>query len=274
MSTDDDGGLFAGSPFLRESAALEHRAGGARAGLRERHDRAATGVRSGDPATVLDATRRLEQVLATARRDLGPRDVDTLVVEGTLAVAYLLGDDEVRGRELLGRNLRTREEVLGRDHPATLSGADALAAAHRVTGTPDEAVRRYTGVRTRRTRVLGTAHPDTLTSQAGLALARADAGDLTGAVGLLAETSEAADRSLGAEHPVSTGVRELLAECRAALPAPEPPAVPAARTAADARAEAADAPTGLLPRMPRRTDPREETRPLYDRPSGPLPVVT
>ncbi|MFP5071967.1 tetratricopeptide repeat protein [Pseudonocardia nantongensis] len=273
-TTGDPDGLFAGSPFLRESAAVDHRAGGARSALRERYERAATAVRSGDPVAVRGATRRLEQALATAQRDLGPRDADTLVVEGTLAIAYLLGDDEVRGRDLLARNLRVREQVLGDEHPAALAGADALAAAHRVTGAPDEAVRRYEDVLTRRTRVLGTAHPDTLSSQAGLALARADAGDVRGAAGLLAASLESAERFLGADHPVTAGVRDLLAECRAAVrsePAAadaiprEPPPAPTAAAAAP--------PTRLLPRIPRRRDAREETRPLFDRPSGPLPVV-
>ena len=83
--------VFAGSPFLRESADVEHRAGGARSALRVRHDRAATDVRAagriGDGPALTDATRRLERVLAAAQRDLGPRDTDTLVVEGSLAVA-------------------------------------------------------------------------------------------------------------------------------------------------------------------------------------------
>ncbi|MEJ8282153.1 tetratricopeptide repeat protein [Pseudonocardia spirodelae] len=242
----------------------------AREALRERHDRAATDVRAagraGDGPALLDATRRLQQVLDAARRELGPGDVDTLVVEGSLAVAHLLGYDEQRGLEAAERNLAAREALLGADHPASLAAADAVAAAHRVTGRPEEAVRRHEDVVTRRARVLGDGHPCTIASRAALALARADAGDVRGAAGLLAATLDSAERLLGPAHAVAADVRELLAECRAALPGDEPPG--------GAAAEPADPPepeTGLLPRVP---DPRARTRPLFfDRPSGPLPAV-
>lgn len=260
--------VFAGSPFLRESAAVDHRAGGARSTLRARHDRAATDARSagrsGDEDRLLAATRRLERVLAAARRDLGPRDPDTLVVEGSLAVAYLLGDDETRGLELAARNLAAREQELGADHPASLAAADALAAAHRIVGRPEQAVARHEDVITRRGRVLGDAHACTLASRAALAVARADAGDLRGAAGLLSATLETADRFLGPTHAVTADVRELLAECREAL-ADE---VLAAGSGAHRRAAA---PAGASSPVP---DPREETRPIFfDRPSGPLPAV-
>ncbi|MYW73803.1 hypothetical protein GTW08_16935, partial [Pseudonocardia sp. SID8383] len=117
-----------------------------REALRSRHDRAATDVRaagrSGDMPALLDATRRVQQVLTTARRDLGPDDADTLVAEGSLAVALLLGYDRTGGLEIATRNLAAREALLGPDHPASLAAADALAAAHRVTGDAEEAVRR------------------------------------------------------------------------------------------------------------------------------------
>ncbi|OLL71419.1 putative ATP /GTP-binding protein [Pseudonocardia sp. Ae168_Ps1] len=268
--------VFAGSPFLRESAAVDHRAGGARTALRTRHDRAATDVRaagrSGDEQGLLDATRRLEQLLAAARRELGARDADTLVVEGTLSVAYLLGDDETRGLELAARNLAAREQEFGADHPASLAAADALAAAHRVTGRPEEAVARHEDVITRRGRVLGDAHPCTVASRAALAVARADAGDLRGAAGLLSSTLDTADRFLGPSHPVTDDVRELLAECREALADEALAAVrPGREEPAD---EPTEEPTGLLSVLSRVPDPREETRPIFfDRPSGPLPVI-
>ncbi|MFP5021870.1 tetratricopeptide repeat protein [Pseudonocardia phyllosphaerae] len=249
MPIGDLGNLFTGSPFLRESAAVERRSGGGRGALRERHDRAATAVRAaardGDGAALTDATRRLEEILAGARRDLGPADADTLVVEGSLAVAYLLGDDETRGLALAARAEQRREQVFGPDHPITLAAADALAAAHRVTGRPEEAVRRYEDVLTRRARVLGDAHPDTLTSRTGLALARADDGDLRGAVGLLAATAGTAQRVLAPDHPVLRTITALLTECRAAL--------------ADAQ---------------RASDPRELTAPMFfEWPTGRLPAL-
>ncbi|ANY05302.1 tetratricopeptide repeat protein [Pseudonocardia sp. HH130630-07] len=255
--------VFAGSPFLRESAAVDHRAGGARAALRTRHDRAATDARTagreGDGPGLLDATRRLEQLLAAARRDLGPRDADTIVVEGSLAVAYLLGDDETRGLDMIARNLAAREQEFGPDHPASLAAADALAAALRITGRPEEAVSRHEDVITRRARVLGATHPCTIASRAALALARADAGDLRGAAGLLSATLAAADRFLGPTHVVTADVRELLSECAQALTA-----LPVAESVVV---------TGRRSHR-RLADAREHGRPsFFERPSGPLPAI-
>lgn len=259
--------VFAGSPFLRESAAVDHRAAGARAGLRTRHDRAAADARAAgradDEDGLLGATRRLEQVLAAARRDLGPTDPDTLVVEGSLAVAYLLGDDETRGLGLASRNLASRERTLGRDHPASLAAADAVAGAHRITGRPEEAVTRYEDVLTRRCRVLGDAHPSTVASRAALAQARGEAGDVAGAASLLSSTLDTAERLLGATHPVTADVRELLAECLDA------------RRREELTARAGDGATELLPRVPAPERRRHARRqPFFDRPSGPLPAVS
>lgn len=244
--------VFAGSPFLRQCAEVDRRTGGPRATLRMRHDRVAGAVRRGDDPTLLDAARQLEQILAIARRDLGERDPDTLVVEGTLASAYLLGDDETRGLHLARRTLTARQQVFGADHPSTLAAADAVAAALRITGRPDEAVRRYEDVLTRRRRVLGEAHADTLATRAALALAHADAGELRGAAELLAATLRTAERFLGPGHPVANQVRELLDECRAVLAAPVPVA------------------TGEPRPVPGRPGPAGTTP---HRPAGPVPAA-
>ncbi|OLM13636.1 putative ATP/GTP-binding protein [Pseudonocardia sp. Ae706_Ps2] len=294
MGRSSDHGSFAeyggvGLFMTERRVTVRHRGAGRstttvplREDLRARHDSAATDVRTagrrGDMPALLDATRRAHQVLTAARRDLGPDDPDTLVAEGTLAVALLLGYDRTGGLELATRNLAAREALLGPDHPASLAAADAVAAAHRETGDAQEAVRRHEDVVTRRTRVLGETHPCTIASRAAVAIARADTGDLRGAAGLLAATLEVAERALGDGHAVTDDVRELLADCRAA---------DAAERAAEPTGEP-DPPTGVLPRMrrppedaepptevlPRTPDPREDTLPIvFDRPSGPLRVV-
>ncbi|MEQ3553318.1 tetratricopeptide repeat protein [Pseudonocardia nematodicida] len=279
MSTGES--VATGSAFPRPGPAAAQPGDGARAVLRERHDRAAAAVRDAahtDPAgapagaALREATRRLEQVLTAARRDLGPRDTDTLVVEGSLAVAYLLGDAETRGLELAGHNLAAREYVLGPDHPASLAAADALAAAFRLVGRPDEAVRRHDDVVTRRRRVLGDAHPDTLAARAALALAQADTGDLHGAANRLVAAAGTAERALGPEHPLTARLRDLLDELREAVAA-EPAPLPTGRPhPGPAPAAGADDRTALIP--PVVPAPPEETRLLFlDRPSGPLPVI-
>ncbi len=133
---------------------------------------------------------------------LGPRDPDTLVVEGNLATAYLRTGRQDGGLDLLGRNLAAREQVLGADHPATLTAADAMACARRLAGRPAAAVRAHLSVVARRLRVLGRGHPDLLVSQAGLALAAADYGDLTGAVEILDGAVADAEHHLDRLHPL------------------------------------------------------------------------
>lgn len=212
MERDGNSEYISGSPFLRQSAALGSGGDNARAALRTQHDRVAATVRVGGAAELIDAACQLEQILAIARETLGIRDPDTLVVEGTLAIAYLLGGVETRGLGLAQHTLAAREQVLGPDHPVTLAAADAVAAALRVIGRPKAAARRHEEVIIRRKRVLGGGHPDTIASQVALGLARADAGDLRGAASQLSTTAATAGRVLGYAHPISTYARELLAD--------------------------------------------------------------
>ena len=260
----DRGGTVAPSPFPRRAVPPHPGGQDARAALRARHDRAADTLRTGRADTVV---ADLDQVVADARAVLGPLDPDTVVAEGTLALAHLLCDDDpLPGLDLLAHNVRLREQVLGEEHPATLAGSDALAGAHRLAGLPDVALRRHEDVIVRRTRLLGADHPDTIISRAAAALALADTGYLRGAVRLLRSAVTSAEGTVGADHPVTDRIRRLLA----ALQAPDPADTAAVGT------DVAGAPSGDAPLTPpaRVPDPREETRPLYvERPSGPLPTV-
>ena len=103
------------------------------------------------------------------------------------------------------------EEVLGPDHPDTLTSRGNLAGAYESAGRLDEAITLYEQTLADRVRVLGGDHPDTLTSRNNLAGAYESAGRLGEAIplyeGVLADTR----RVLGADHPDTLAFRNNLA---------------------------------------------------------------
>ena len=67
-------------------------------------------------------------------------------------------------------------EVLGPDHPDTLTSRNNLAYAHESAGRLDQAIALYEQTLTDSERVLGPDHPSTLTSRNNLAYAHQAAG--------------------------------------------------------------------------------------------------
>jgi hypothetical protein len=125
-------------------------------------------------------------------------------VAGNLGVALVAageGRPEVRrGIRLIETTIAARTEVLGDDHPDTLTALNALAVAHRRAGQPDKALDVAKKAVLARTRALGPTHVDTLTSRMGLALALAATGDTTHAHRIVSSTLAAAEDALGQEH--------------------------------------------------------------------------
>jgi hypothetical protein len=114
------------------------------------------------------------------RAALGPRDPDTLVVEGNLAVTHICLEHFEHG---LDRDRQCRGSCDGaRRHPPPHDGRrHALATAYHVADLLPTRSRCLPGSRAAG-RTLGPAHPDALVSRIGLALARIDSGDVAGAV--------------------------------------------------------------------------------------------
>ena len=174
---------LAGSLFLLQSAMLDRsREGVTRASLEAANAVAAAYWRSGRHAEARDL---LERTLADCRAVLGPRDPDTLVVEGNLAVTHVCLESYELGLTMLVTNVETRSAVFGDAHPHTLVARHALATAYHTADLLPEALALFAGVAAQRARTLGPAHPDSLTSRIGLALARIDSGDGAGAVSVL-----------------------------------------------------------------------------------------
>ncbi|MEI2777295.1 MAG: tetratricopeptide repeat protein [Tetrasphaera sp.] len=102
-------------------------------------------------------------------------------------------------------------EVLGPDHPNTLTSRNNLAGAYGSAGDLGRAIPLYTQTLTDSERVLGPDHPDTLTSRNNLAGAYRSAGDLGRAIPLYQATLTDSERVLGPDHPDTLTSRNNLA---------------------------------------------------------------
>ena len=102
-------------------------------------------------------------------------------------------------------------EVLGPDHPDTLTSRNNLAYAHESAGRLDQAIPLYEQTLADRERILGPDHPDTLTSRNNLAVAHQAAGRLDQAIALYEQTLTDRERILGPDHPSTLTSRNNLA---------------------------------------------------------------
>jgi serine/threonine protein kinase/tetratricopeptide (TPR) repeat protein len=160
-----------------------------RAILGERLDRAAEQLDSqaiGDPLTVA----KLQHILGRTQLSLG-------FAQEAIALA--------------AKARRTREQMLGPDHPHTLSSRNVLAIAYRDAGQTAEAIVLYQETLKLATTKLGPDHPSTLASRNNLALAYLDAGQTAEAIALHQETLKLTTAKLGPDHPNTLDSRNNLA---------------------------------------------------------------
>ena len=102
-------------------------------------------------------------------------------------------------------------DILGPDHPSTLTSRHNLAYAYQDAGRLDEAIALHEQTLEDSTRILGPHHPHTLTSRHNLANAYRDAGRLDEAIALHEQTLEDSTRILGPNHPNTLTSRHNLA---------------------------------------------------------------
>jgi len=103
-------------------------------------------------------------------------------------------------KQLLRRALEGREQVLGSEHPDTLSSVNNLALTLRIKGEYGEAELLYRRALDNRERVLGEKHPDTLQSVSNLAVLLLMKGDYEQAELVLRRTLVDRMLVLGPEH--------------------------------------------------------------------------
>ena len=102
-------------------------------------------------------------------------------------------------------------DILGPDHPSTLTSRHNLAYAYQDAGRLDKAIALHEQTLEDTTRILGPNHPHTLISRHNLANAYRDAGRLDEAIALHEQTLEDSTRILGPHHPHTLTSRHNLA---------------------------------------------------------------
>ncbi|RYP10705.1 hypothetical protein DL764_000495 [Monosporascus ibericus] len=108
-----------------------------------------------------------------------------------------------------------RREVLGKEHPDTLTSIANLALTYSNQGRWKEAESLEVQVMKKKRRVLGKEHPDTLTSMANLASTYSDQGRWKEAESLEVQVMKIIKRVLGEEHPDTlTSITNLAATYR------------------------------------------------------------
>ena len=109
------------------------------------------------------------------------------------------------------------QELLGENHPDTLTSRNNLAGAYESAGRLTEAIALYEQVLPDNIRVLGEDHPRTLASRNNFAHAYHAAGRLTEAIALYEQVLPDCLRVLDPDHPLTATVRENLDAARREL---------------------------------------------------------
>ena len=122
-----------------------------------------------------------------------------------------LGDSAARAIQVGEPLLADMEQVLGPDHPDTLTCRNNLALAYQAAGRAAEAIPLFERTLAGRERVLGPDHPDSLVSRNNLAVAYRAAGRAAEAIPLHERTLAGRERVLGPDHPDSLVSRNNLA---------------------------------------------------------------
>jgi tetratricopeptide (TPR) repeat protein len=130
-----------------------------------------------------------------------------IMVGQSLAAAGLLTETVHFYERLAARS----EDVLGGDHPETLSFWNSLALAYQEVGRVEDAVTLFERILPQCARIRGRYHPDTLTNCNNLARAYLAAGRLEDAVALLEATLAYMELVLDDNDPVSLTIRNNLA---------------------------------------------------------------
>jgi hypothetical protein len=106
------------------------------------------------------------------------------------------------------------EQVLGPDHPDTLTTRSNIANWRGQAGDPVGALREFEALLVDQLRVLGADHPDTLWTRNNIAFMRGEAGDPAGALEEFEALLVDQLRVLGADHPNTLTTRNNIANWR------------------------------------------------------------
>jgi hypothetical protein len=130
---------------------------------------------------------------------------------GGIARYDLKGGRAAASAEQYERLLLWEEQLLGPEHPATLTSRNNLAGAYQAAGRLAEALPLFERTLADFERLLGPEHPATLTSRNNLATAYRAAGRPAEALPLFERTLADFERLAGPEHPATLTSRNNLA---------------------------------------------------------------
>ena len=140
-----------------------------------------------------------------------PTDRPTLTLLGLLAHYDYTAGRPTTAAEQFERGAVASDQLLGPDHPDTVTSRNNLASAYQAAGRLPEALPLFERTLTDCERLLGPDHPNTLTSRNNLAFAYQAAGRLPEALPLYERTLTDCERLLGPDHPDTLTSRNNLA---------------------------------------------------------------
>lgn len=159
------------------------------------------------------AARDLQQKIFDATKErYGPDDRDTLIAQGSLAVAVAREGNLAESQNLLAALLPVIERAFGPENPHPLQTRANLAYVTGQAGDPAGARDQYAALVPIRERVSGPEHPDTLMAKGNLARFTGKAGDPDEARNQLTELVPIFRRALGPEAPGTLTAESLLAD--------------------------------------------------------------
>ena len=166
------------------------------------------------PSKATHARRRETSDLIAQLKAIAIQDYSRLLFEreqvrGYLNLAFKYADDLGLVYEAVELEVVVVvvEDVLGPDHPDTLTVLNNMIGAYESVGRFDEAIELFEQVLAECERVLGPDHPDTLKSRDGLAGAYKSVGRLDEAIDAWEKLLLDCQRVLGPGHPVTLTVR-------------------------------------------------------------------
>ena len=165
------------------------------------------------PASWPACEQLLPHVLALADTLTAPGDSATRLIELLIRCCHYLAyaGDWMRGPAVAETAASRAAELLGEEHPDTLTARFELADAYWAAGRTSEAIELGEQVLADRERLLGAEHPDTLTTRGNLALAYASAGRIDDATAIEERLLDDFERLLGPQHPYTLTSRGNLA---------------------------------------------------------------
>ncbi|MGW8361929.1 tetratricopeptide repeat protein [Streptomyces wedmorensis] len=163
-------------------------------------DRGNLGIVLRKTGRIAEAIALTEQVLADRER-LRSNPQHILNTRISLAISYEQAGRTTEALALEERVLADSRQLLGEDHPATLTARGNVASSYLALGRPEEAAEIEEGLLADRLRVSGENHPHTLIARANLAASYQRAGRLAEAIALQEDVVAANERLLPADDP-------------------------------------------------------------------------